>query len=74
MGGEGVIKRDAVSSHAMRSVGYQRRTLEIEFESGNVYRYFDVPPALYRAFITAESLGEFFNEEIRDRFRSEGPL
>ena len=49
-------------------------TLEIEFVSGNVYRYLDVPEDLYRELMRAQSIGTFFNERIRDRFPSEGPL
>ena len=58
----------------MRTVGYRKGTLEIEFPDGDVYRYFDVPPLLYLQFIRAESMGAFFNERIRDRFQFEGPL
>jgi 3-hydroxyisobutyrate dehydrogenase/2-hydroxy-3-oxopropionate reductase len=66
--------RQAVVSTTVRSIGYRDGTLEIEFVSGNVYRYFDVPEGLFREFMGAPSKGTFFNERIRDRFRSEGPL
>jgi|Tabmets5t2r1_1033131.scaffolds.fasta_scaffold551769_1 hypothetical protein len=68
------MKRRPVVSDAMRSVGYLNGTLEIEFVSGDVHRYFDVPRPLYDEFVRAPSLGRFFNRWIRDRFRSEGPL
>jgi hypothetical protein len=63
------MKRDAVVSSAVRSVGYQDGTLEIEFVSGRVYQYFDVPERLYQELMRATSIGTFFNERIRDRFR-----
>ena len=58
----------------LETVDYRKGTLEIEFPDGDVYRYFDVPPLLFLQFVHAESMGAFFNERIRDRFRVEGPL
>jgi lysyl-tRNA synthetase class 2 len=58
----------------MRSVGYRKGTLEIEFSDGDVYHYLDVPQLVYLQFIRAESMGAFFNERIRDRYPCEGPL
>jgi hypothetical protein len=63
------MQREAVVSSAVRSVGYEDGTLEIEFVSGRVYQYFDVPERLYRELMRATSIGTFFNERIRDRFR-----
>jgi hypothetical protein len=63
------MQREAVVSSAVRSVGYEDGTLEIEFVSGRVYQYFDVPERLSRELIRATSIGTFFNERIRDRFR-----
>jgi hypothetical protein len=36
------MERMPVDSEALRSVGYEGGTLEIEFSSGSVYQYFDV--------------------------------
>jgi 3-hydroxyisobutyrate dehydrogenase/2-hydroxy-3-oxopropionate reductase len=66
--------RQAVISQTVRSVGYQAGTLEIEFTSGNVYRYLDVPKGVFLDFMQAMSKGSFFNERIRDSFRVEGPV
>ncbi|MGH3040518.1 MAG: KTSC domain-containing protein [Gaiellaceae bacterium] len=68
------MKRQGVSSRAIRSVGYRAGTLEIEFVDGDVYRYFVVPPSVFLEFMQAESKGAFFNERIRDRFGFEGPI
>jgi KTSC domain len=68
------MKRQAVSSRAISSIGYQAGTLEVEFVDGDVYRYFLVPRALFIEFMQAESKGAFFNDRIRDRFPTEGPL
>lgn len=62
------MRRETVSSEALLSVGYDadRRTLEVEFTGGGVYRYFDVPPELYVGLMTSPSKGEFFAGHIRD--------
>jgi KTSC domain len=68
------MERQAVSSRAISSIGYQAGTVEIEFVDGDVYRYFLVPPRVFVEFMQAESKGAFFNERIRDRYPTEGPL
>jgi hypothetical protein len=62
------MERVPVVSSALRSVGYRDGTLEIEFVSGNVYRYFDVPERVHDELVRADSEGEFFNAHVRDRF------
>ena len=54
-------------------MGYDDSTavLEVEFVSGEVYRYFAVPPSVHRALLAAESAGRFFREHIRDVYPSE---
>jgi hypothetical protein len=68
------MKRQAVSSRAITSIGYRTGTLEVEFVDRDVYRYFLVPRRVFIELMQAESKGAFFNEQIRDRFPSEGPL
>lgn len=50
------------------------RIMEIEFRSGNVYRYYDVPPRLWKVFLLyiecEGSAGSFFNEYIKNQFTS----
>jgi hypothetical protein len=45
-------------------------TLEIEFKSGRIYQYFDVPETVYQELMTAPSHGKFFNAYIRSVYRS----
>jgi hypothetical protein len=54
----------------MRSVGYDsaQQILEIEFTSGAVYQYFEVPAAVFEELMHAESKGQYFNQEIRDDY------
>lgn len=64
------MNREAVESTTMRSVGYDVRgkILEIEFQSGEVYQYLDVPVAIYEQLQSAKSKGQYFNSEIRDDY------
>lgn len=41
--------------------------LDIEFQSGSTYTYFNVKAATYRALTLAPSAGEFFARNIRNR-------
>lgn len=65
-----MIRKPVVSS-MIRSVGYDEasRTLEIEFNSGDVYQYFEVPGDVYRQMMSASSLGRFFLSEIRGAYQ-----
>jgi len=61
----------AVESSVLTSVAYYGtdQTLQLQFRTGAVYRYFAVPPTVFRALLTAESKGAYFNRSIRNRFR-----
>lgn len=51
----------------------ETQMLEIEFTSGSVYRYFNVPNIIYENFVkqvvAGESAGQYFNANIRGCFR-----
>jgi lysyl-tRNA synthetase class 2 len=53
----------------------QEKAMDIEFRSGKVYRYHNVPPRLWKVFelyIECEgSPGSFFNEYIKSQYTSE---
>ena len=64
------MKRSAVNSTTIRSIGYdpRRRELEIEFlESGDIYRYFDVSAEENSEFMGAESKGTYLNQVLKPR-------
>jgi hypothetical protein len=67
------MRRIPVFSTTLHAVGYDRRTcvLEAEFRTGEVYRYFLVPPSAFEGLMRASSKGSYFNQKIRDRFRYE---
>ena len=64
------MKRTALVSSSLNSVGYEGTTLEIEFHNGSRYRYYHVPPHVYQGLLNAESYGHFFNEYIVNAYRS----
>ncbi len=61
------MDRRPVSSSQIKSVGYdaKREELEIEFNSGGIYRYYKVPESVYNDLMKAESKGKFFNSQIK---------
>ena len=64
------MDRISVESTTLASAGYDVGTqvLELEFRSGEIYRYAVVPEAIHRALLSAESKGQFFNTNIRNCF------
>ena len=61
--------RTTVESSVLSSIGYSLdTTLDLEFRSGAIYRYFAVPSAVFQGLIAAESKGIYFNRSIRNRF------
>ena len=67
------MKRSDVDSSMMASVAYstRRRILEIEFQTGDIYQYLDVPFAVYRAFLASPSKGRFFHANLDGIYRHE---
>jgi hypothetical protein len=67
------MKRQRVSSEAIVSVGYDvdSQTLEVEFRSGYVYQYFDVPPPEFIRLVNAQSIGAYVNTRIKPRYEYE---
>lgn len=64
------MKRTHVQSSSVRSIGYdaRRALLEVEFRSGAVYQYEQVPEAVFRLLRTAPSVGTFVNRVVKPRF------
>lgn len=65
------MKRIPVQSSDLESVGYdaERQILEIEFHSGGVYWYMNVPQNIYFGLMSASSKGRYFSQYIRDNRR-----
>lgn len=64
------MRRTPVESTTMLSVGYDstEQVLEVEFTSGAVYQYLEVPATVFEKLMDAESKGRYFNREIRDDY------
>lgn len=64
------MTRVRLGSSMMASAGYDSvtRILEIEFATGSVYQYFDVPLDVYQDLLDAPSHGRIFHNRIRDAF------
>ncbi len=60
-------------STVIHSIGYNKakQLLIIEFVSGAIYHYKQVPPSIYRAFKDSESKGVYFNDHVKDKFHFE---
>lgn len=59
-----------VNSSNIQSIAYDSTTavLEVAFHSGRVYQYFNVPINIHRQFLEANSKGQFFNSNIRNKY------
>jgi lysyl-tRNA synthetase class 2 len=44
------------------------KILRVEFSSGSVYKYHDIPESIYQELQNAPSKGQYFNAQIRDKF------
>lgn len=66
----GRIAREAVESSVIRAMGYDddHALLEIEFVSGDVYRYHFVPRRIWSEPRAAPSKGAYFANVIREKF------
>jgi hypothetical protein len=65
------LNRTLVNSSNLASVGYEAETLtlEIEFNDGSVYQYFDVPELEWQGLMQAHSHGTYFHANIRFNYR-----
>jgi hypothetical protein len=64
-----------VDSSMIHAVGYdpESRTLQVVFNSGKTWEYYDVPPEAYQGLMAAESKGRYMRANILDVY-PEAPL
>ncbi|TDE92794.1 KTSC domain-containing protein [Occultella glacieicola] len=64
------MRRKPVRSSAVAAVGYDPGTneLDIEYRSGDVYRYSMVPPSVYRDLLAAPSIGAYVNRSVKPHY------
>lgn len=61
------MERQSVESSNLASIGYdaENKILEIEFNHGGIYQYFDVPENVYEELMDADSHGQYFDRNIK---------
>jgi hypothetical protein len=61
------MNRQPVSSSSVTSVGYDSSTstLEIEFNSGSIYQYLNVPSSVHSGLMNAPSHGQYFDAYVK---------
>jgi KTSC domain len=58
-----------VNSSAIRAVGCDGHTLTVVFHSGCAYDHPNVPYSVYLEFMNASSLGAYYHQHLRGRYR-----
>ncbi len=66
------MDRKQISSSRIRSVGYDTatRTLQVEFNNGDIFDYYPVPEDIYRRMMSASSVASFFADRIEEDYSS----
>lgn len=64
------MNRNPVASSSLVSVGYdeQAQTLEIEFNNGGIYQYYNINSGLFEQFMQAPSKGQFLHVYIKNAY------
>ena len=62
------MKRTKVKSSSIKSVGHSGNSLEVEFNSGDVYVYKGVPKSVASELMKASSVGAFFAKAVRNNY------
>lgn len=64
------MERIAVQSRDLALVGYdeEKQVLEVTFRSGGVYHYTGVPKSVLKSFLGSPSLGQYFNDKIKETY------
>lgn len=55
-------------SSNIRRVEYEGNNLFVEFKTGNIYRYENIPYRMFEAFRTEPSAGKYFGTNIRNKY------
>jgi len=62
-----------VNSSMLYAVGYdpKAKVLEVVFNSGKIWRYYDVPRSVYDELLTTRSVGSYMNSHILGCYEEE---
>ena len=62
------MKMIPVVSSDIASIGYEKGTLYIIFNSGGLYSYDNVPESIYAGLMSASSHGKYFHMYIKNSY------
>lgn len=65
------MTRIPVISSNVKSVGYERNVLEVEFLNNSIYQYKDVPRQVYSDMLAAQSIGKYLNQFVKPTYSYE---
>lgn len=72
------MQRRPVDSSNVSSIGWEPEeegaglgTMEVEFRSGHVYRYLDVPESEYQALVGSSSIGRYLARSVVGTYEEE---
>lgn len=58
----------SVSSSNLAAIGWEKGVCRVEFKSGAIWEYSDVPESVYLGVKNSESVGKSFIADIRDSY------
>jgi len=68
-----MVLQEVISS-SIHAVGYDptAKTLQVQFKTGSIYEYLDVPMEVYETLMSisasGESIGKYFNQNIKNLY------
>jgi hypothetical protein len=67
------MEREPVKSSQLKSVGFDAESgiLEVEFNGGGIYRYLSVTKETHQGLMEAQSIGKYFGQQVRGKFKFE---
>jgi hypothetical protein len=69
-GSKPMPRREAVDSSHIQSIGFRENQLFVKFKgTSSIYVYSNFPEDVFAHFRKADSMGEFFNQHIRGKFK-----
>lgn len=64
------MKWQNVDSSVIKNVRFKTEgIMDVQFTSGQVYSYYEVPQSIYENLINAESVGMFFQNNVKGNFK-----
>jgi hypothetical protein len=61
-----------IDSDGVRAIGYDpaTQTMHVEFETGALFEYYEVPPDVYQTFMASSAKGSFVSQVLEPGYRS----